>query len=298
MDKKSFLAYVFSMLLFATNGVLAFHIPLDSYEIVFYRTVLGFLFMAVVCLATHQKFKAFQDRRSFAYTLLAGAANAFSWIFLFEAYEQTGVSMATLIYNCGPVIVIALSPFLFKERMTWIKVAAVAIVLGGMVCLNFDALSSGGFSFGIIVAVLAASMYAILVIFSKKVEDVSGFEVTFWQLLAGSVVVLVYVLLKQGYISPVPAGSCLSVMWLGFINTGFSCLLYFISIKALSATTVSIWSYVQPVGALFFAWLLLGEKLSLIQIIGALLIFAGVTIGTVVKKDNKLARVELPKESS
>lgn len=280
MDKKSFIAYVFSMVIFATNGILAFHIPLETCEVLFYRSILGLLFMAVACLATHQKFKAFQNRRSFVYTLLAGAANAFSWIFLFEAYELIGVSMATLIYNCGPIIVIALSPFLFKERMTWIKVTAVAIVVGGMACLNFNTLTSGGFSIGIVAAVLSAFMYAILVVLSKKVEDVSGFEVTFWQLLAGLAVTLAYVLLKQGYISPVPAASFLPVMCLGFINTGFSCLIYFISIKGLSATTVSIWSYVQPVGALFFAWLLLGETLSFIQIIGALLIFAGVTIGT------------------
>jgi hypothetical protein len=44
-----------------------------------------------------------------------------SWMFLFEADAQIGVSIATLAYYCGPVIVMILSPFLFKEKMTAVR---------------------------------------------------------------------------------------------------------------------------------------------------------------------------------
>jgi hypothetical protein len=41
-----------------------------------------------------------------------------SWMFLYEAYAQVGVSIATLAYYCGPVIVMVLSPILFRKKMT------------------------------------------------------------------------------------------------------------------------------------------------------------------------------------
>ena len=41
-----------------------------------------------------------------------------SWMFLYEAYQQIGVSLASLLYYCGPVIVMVLSPLIFKEKLT------------------------------------------------------------------------------------------------------------------------------------------------------------------------------------
>lgn len=50
--------------------------------------------------------------------LLSGFAMGVSWLFLFEAYRQVGVSVASLGYYCGPIIVMALSPVLFNEKLT------------------------------------------------------------------------------------------------------------------------------------------------------------------------------------
>lgn len=41
-----------------------------------------------------------------------------SWLFLFEAYRRIGVSIASLGYYCGPVIVMALTPVMFHEKLT------------------------------------------------------------------------------------------------------------------------------------------------------------------------------------
>ena len=41
-----------------------------------------------------------------------------SWLFLFEAYRRIGVSIASLGYYCGPVIVMALAPVMFHEKLT------------------------------------------------------------------------------------------------------------------------------------------------------------------------------------
>lgn len=44
-----------------------------------------------------------------------------SWIFLYEAYQQIGISVASLEYYCGAVIVRALSPIIFNEKLSLLK---------------------------------------------------------------------------------------------------------------------------------------------------------------------------------
>jgi drug/metabolite transporter (DMT)-like permease len=70
--------------------------------------------------------------------------------------------------------------------------------------------------------------------------------------------------------------SVLAVIVLGVINTGIGCYLYFSAMQYLPAQTVSICGYLEPFSALIFAAVFLGEILSLLQILGAVLILGGV----------------------
>ena len=65
------------------------------------------------------------------------------------------------------------------------------------------------------------------------------------------------------------------VLFLGIVNTGIGCCLYFSAIKELSAGSVAICGYLEPLSALLFSALLLSERLSFIQIIGAICIIGG-----------------------
>ena len=65
------------------------------------------------------------------------------------------------------------------------------------------------------------------------------------------------------------------VLFLGIVNTGIGCCLYFSTIKELSAGSVAICGYLEPLSALLFSALLLSERLSFIQIIGAICIIGG-----------------------
>ena len=56
-----------------------------------------------------------------------------SWMFLFEGYKQIGVGISSLLYYCGPVIVMMLSPYIFKEQLTKPKIIGCSIVLLGVV---------------------------------------------------------------------------------------------------------------------------------------------------------------------
>lgn len=65
------------------------------------------------------------------------------------------------------------------------------------------------------------------------------------------------------------------MLFLGVVNTGVACYLYFSSIGRLPVQTVSILGYLEPLAAVVFSALLLNEKMSSIQMLGAALILGG-----------------------
>ena len=66
---------------------------------------------------------------------------------------------------------------------------------------------------------------------------------------------------------------------IGLVNTGLAYLLYFSGLQKLPAQSVALISYIDPVSALIFSAVLLGETMTPIQILGAVLIIGGAMIG-------------------
>ena len=221
--KIAYWKYITALLLFGSNGVIASRISLNSYEIVLLRTLIGSLLLTGLFLLTGGKFTFWQKKRQFAAILLSGVAMGGNWMFLYEAYRQIGVGMATLACYCGPVIVMALSPLLFHERLTWPKIAGFLAVLIGVVLVNGRAVQSGGNGWGLFCGAMSALMYAALVIFNKRATDITGLENASLQLIASFATVAVFVGCKQGFSLPIAKGDWLPILALGIVNTGVGC---------------------------------------------------------------------------
>jgi drug/metabolite transporter (DMT)-like permease len=74
-------------------------------------------------------------------------------------------------------------------------------------------------------------------------------------------------------------GNLIPILLLGIVNNGIGCYFYFSSIGDLPVQTVAILGYLEPLSALFFSAAFLGETLSLLQVIGAILILGGAVLG-------------------
>ena len=286
---QAYSKYLLALLLFGFNGIVAHYILLNSYEIVFLRTLIGSIFLGVVFFCSKGKLKKIANKKHFAYLIFSGIAMGMSWMFLYEAYSQVGVSVATLAYYCGPVIVILLSPLVFHERLTIKKILGFVLVLLGMYFVNGNALQQNGFSWGLLCGILAAILYAAMVIFNKKALSITGLENAMLQLIFSFLTVMVFVLFKQGLVIPALFENIIPILILGIVNTGIGCYLYFSSIQKLPAASVAICGYLEPVSALVFAGMFLQERLTVMQIIGAALIICGAAFGEIsaYKKGNE-----------
>ena len=284
-NKLPFLKYLMALLMFGTNGIVASHISLSSYEIVLLRTLIGSLFLIAIYFITGCKLSFYKNKKQSAFLAVSGIAMGASWMFLYEAYAQIGVSISSLLYYCGPVIVMALSPLLFNEKLTLLKIVGFIAVLTGIFLVNGNV--SGQLNkWGILCGLMSAVMYSFMVICNKKAKDITGLENSMLQLLVSFLTSAVFVGIKQGYSMDIQAESVLPIVILGLVNTGVGCYFYFSSIDRLPVQTVAVCGYLEPLSAVMFSSLLLNEQLTTLQIIGAILIIGGAICGEFKKINN------------
>lgn len=276
MDNGLF-TYLAALLLFGSNGIIAAAIALPSSDIVLLRTFLGALSLVTILAITQRhKLQAPSRPREAAALLLSGAALGASWIFLFRAYQTIGVGVSSLLYYCGPIIVMALSPLIFGEKLTGGKIAGFIAVACGAFLIAAQGLGGNMPIAGIV----SAFCYALMVIASKGAPHIEGLENSALQVSAAFVTALVLTLITQGAPSFLSAGVAASIDWravamLGVVNTGIGCLLYLSAVAKLPVQTVAVVGYLEPLSAVVFSAVLLGEAITPVRLMGAALIIGG-----------------------
>ena len=287
MRNRSMIKYIAALLLFGSNGIVASRISLNSYEIVMFRTLIGSLFLIVLYLYTNKTFTFFRYKKASIFLIFSGMSMGISWLFLYEAYHLIGVSLASLGYYCGPIIVMLLSPILFKEKLTHKKIIAFATVLLGVFLVNGNVMSESHGGFGIFCALMSALFYACMVSFNKKAEGIVGLENATLQLSAAFFTVFIFVLLKRGIHMQIASSDILPLIFLGLVNTGLGCFLYFSSIADIKVQTVAILGYLEPLSAVLFSFIFLHEHMSPMQLVGAVFIIVGAVLNAVFPSGDK-----------
>lgn len=282
-SKLSLLKYLSALLLFGLNGIVASHIHMNSYEIVFLRTLIGSLLLFALFLLSNGRFHLNEHRRDAVFIVLSGIAMGTSWMFLYEAYQQIGVSLASLLYYCGPVIVMGFSPILFGEVLTKQKAISFGIVLAGILFVNGKLAASNGSSWGLFCGVMSAVMYFFMVVLNKQSRNITGLENSVVQLSSSFFTVAVFTGLKQAFVVHVPTEAWPWMIVLGIVNTGIGCYLYFSPLSTLPVQTLAVCGYLEPLSAVVFAALLLGERMTSLQIFGAACIIGGAVLGETAK---------------
>jgi len=292
--KKNYLLYIAGLLIFGSNGSVAGQLPLSSYEIVLFRTAIGSVVLWLLYLLTKTKSSIRENPKEFVCLALSGAMMGFNWLFLYEAYQKIGVGLGALACYCGPVIVMILSPLLFREKLTWAKLLGFGVVVTGTLLCNGKIAAEGGSAWGLFCGAMAAVTIAALVILNKKAPHFTGIENTVWEMTFAFVVVAIYVGAKQGFgfIGTMTGHDWFWALVLGVFNTGVGCYCYFSAISKLPVQSVSILGYLEPLSSILFAMVFLRETMSPWQLVGAVCILGGAAFGECFDSLQKKKRVQ------
>ncbi len=271
---KAKLSLLSAMLIFGTIGLFVRYIPLPSSLIALSRGCIGTLFILLFLAVKRMPISWPAVRQNIVYLILCGIFIGFNWIFLFEAYRYTSVAIATLCYYMAPIIVILASPIVLHERLTLRKACCVACALIGMILVSGIGQQTETADFtGLFFGLGAAVLYASIIILNKKLSPIAAYDKTLMQLGIASLVLLPYVLATEDVASVVlpPLGLVLLFI-LGIIHTGFAYTLYFGSLSFLRGQTIALFSYLDPIFAIFLSAVILHEPLTGPGLLGAVLV--------------------------
>lgn len=261
-----------AMFIFGTIAPFVRSINVSSGELALYRAVMAAALVGGFLLVTRQKLSLGSIKKELLLLLLSGAAMGINWILLFEALKKTTVSLATLSYYFAPIIVMAVCPILFKEKLSAKQIICFVMATAGLVLITGTAGGGSNDLLGIAFGLGAAIFYATVMLLNKFIKGVAGLHRTFIQFLAAAVVLLPYVAFTGGF----GLGRLDGIGWgalliLGLLHTGITYCMYFSALKELPGQTAAILSYIDPLVAVAVGFFM-NEKMTAIQIIGGLLI--------------------------
>jgi len=226
------------------------------------------------------------------FLVLGGVAMAGVQFTYFLAISKIQVAAAVLIQYLAPILIALFGVLFFKERMTPVKIAALALAVGGCFFV------AGGYSLallsmnrlGIAAALVSAVCFASYSLLGEwGMHRYSPWTVLFYALALAAVTWhLVYSpfhYLTAGFTSAQWAGS----VYIALMGTMVPFGLFLQGINHIRSTRASITACLEPISAGVLAFFLLGERLAALQILGAGLVIAAVVVMVLSREREELA---------
>jgi drug/metabolite transporter, DME family len=189
----------------------------------------------------------------------------------FGAVAATSVSLATLVtIGSAPVLVLLVEFATGRRRITPGLLGIVALALAGLGLLVGR--PSGGSSWGIGLAVLAAAAFAALTLTGASRRD--DLATTGYGFVLGGLLLLPFADLRFP-VSPAGIGLLLA---LGLVPTAIAYALYFRGLHTQPASTAAVLALLEPLTGTLLATLLLGDRLGPWGIAGAVLLGVAVVL--------------------
>lgn len=274
---KSKIQFILSMIIFSTIGLVQRYIDLSSSETALLSSSIGCLFLMFVFFMMKKSIPWKLVKANASVLFLSGIALGGNWIFLYQSYDYTTITNATLGYYFAPVFVMILSPIILKEQLPIKKIVCIGVAILGMLLIVGNGISASGKGdlLGIFFGLVAAAFYASLMLLNKFIQNMAKLEITIIQLGTTALLLLPYVLFTEGFsILEVSRSSIPFIILLGIVNTGIGFWLFFSGMQKLKGQSIAMLSYVDPFVAILISAVILQEQMTFVQMLGGALLLS------------------------
>lgn len=227
------------------------------------------------------------DRKDFLTLFFASIFGiALNMLTFFKGLEYTTPIHASVIMITTPIIVLILSAFFLKEKITILKIVGIILGFSGAIILSVYGKSmrlGDNVLLGNFLVFINAISFSIYIIILKKLTD-KYHPYTFmkWLFLFGLIIVIPFGYSELSMVkwSTLSNYILFSIIFVVFCTTFITYLLNPLALRFLRASTLSAFIYIQPVIAGAFAILMGSDTINSIKLIAAVLIFIGVYLVT------------------
>jgi drug/metabolite transporter, DME family len=252
---------------------------LSPMEIVTIRVVSASLFLLLIGVVKNRRLLKIRAKDLYLF-IGTGIISIvfFNWCY-FAAMNMLSISTAVVLLYTSPVFVMLFSSLFFKESISLIKVILLCFTLAGSVLIvgagGLDVSSGDGI--GYVIGIGAGIGYALYSIFGKQaLKRYETYTITAYTFITASVFLLpITEIWNKTEIILLPR-TMLLILGLGLFSTVIAYLLYTWGLGKMEGSRAAVIANVEPVTAMLLGFLLYGEKLSPLQLAGALLIIGAV----------------------
>ncbi|MBR3796985.1 MAG: DMT family transporter [Clostridia bacterium] len=246
----------------------------------FFRYALTAVIMFPLCLKTEGGIRLGKwASRAFVTTLLGITVYFF---FEYSGLQRTTASAASLILALVPMMTLLVRVFFGRERISLLRWGAVVISLvGAYFVIVTDGSEGAGTLAGNLLMVCACLCWTGYILTTPKLMDAcSSMRVSTWQAMAAVITLAPFALAERGAWVSVSPMAWLCIFLLAAICSALCYVLYNDAMRLVDALTVSLSININPVAACIGGALLLGEKLTSMQLFGGVLIILAMVLDT------------------
>jgi drug/metabolite transporter (DMT)-like permease len=253
-----------------TKQIYAFNISVIS--TITLRFLIAFFALGIFLLLKDKRLLYFERSKIRTYLIL-GTSYLSVLGFTLAALKYSPIAIVILILYTYPILIFLYKIFFQNEARDGKTVVLLFGSLLGMFLLMGTSFQNA-LSAGTMYAFLASISFAVYVILSgKNSSNQSPFTLGFYTYFTATIVISIYYISTIGFSVTLISASILPFLLLGIGTTIFPSLLFLKALNYLKTTKAAALAMLEPLFAILFAFILNGEKLTMIQIFGGTILF-------------------------
>lgn len=243
------------------------------------RYFLAFLILSPLILRQERKLASIRPKLWGQFAIIGVSAYSIGNGALFWALQYLDATTVSFMMSVSPLLIMFAGMVILREFPSRWQIGGVVVSLIGGVLFFSPGLTSEE-PLGLAIAMLGLLGFTAFGIQGRAIarsREVSTLDLTGFPLALGGGVLLIIGLMVES--RPVLSlNGWFIIAWLAIVNTAFAYFLYNHALKTITALEMNVLLNLSPLGTALLAWLILGETLSAIQILGVLIVIVGVTI--------------------
>ncbi|HEY33272.1 MAG TPA: DMT family transporter [Dehalococcoidia bacterium] len=243
-----------------------------------YRLCLASLILAPAALLRSRQEIRRLARRDIILAVASGAFLAFHFALWISSLSYTSVATSVVLVTITPIFVAVASFLLFRERLTWQVMAGISVCLAGAVLIGYGnwQISSESLFGGLLALLGALAVAGYLLIGRRLRQEMSLLSYSFLVYSSAAVMLLVAALVRGYPLFDYSGETYLWMVMLALVPQLLGHMSLVWALRFVSATLVTIAVLGEPVGATILAFLILDEAPTWSEIVGGMLILAGI----------------------
>lgn len=221
----------------------------------------------------------------FAVALVAFFGISINITFFFMGLKVAPSINAPIIATSGPIFIYLFSILILHEKPHKKVFAGLIVSLVGVLIIVIQPLLSrnpDGQMMGNLFFVLATLGSVGHAIFSKEIiRSYKPITITFWSFIIGTLTFIPFFLAessRNSFLLTIDYRGWLGLIFGIILSSAVAYYLFEWGTKQISAQEIGLFTYIDPIAAAIIAIPLLGEKITLVFILGSLLIFLGISL--------------------